>query len=78
VLTRIGRVRDPRATDALDELEHRRLQDGRWQAEGQWWKPADSSITPDVVAWGRSGEPNPMITLNALRVLRAAGRLAIR
>jgi len=78
VLTRMGRVRDPRAADALDELEHRRLQDGRWQAEGQWWKPADSSITPDVVGWGRSGEPNPMITLNALRVLRAAGRLAIR
>jgi hypothetical protein len=78
VLTRIGRVRDPRAADALDELEHRRLPDGRWRAEGQWWKPADSSITPDVVAWGRSGEPNPMITLNALRVLRAAGRLAIR
>ena len=75
VLTRTGRVRDPRAADALDELERRRLPDGRWRAEGQWWKPADSSITPDVVAWGRSGEPNPMITLNALRVLRAASRL---
>ena len=75
VLTRTGRVRDPRAADALDELERRRLPDGRWPADGQWWKPADSSITPDVVGWGRSGEPNPMITLNALRVLRAASRL---
>jgi hypothetical protein len=78
VLTRTGRVRDPRAADGLDELERRRPPDGRWRADGQWWKPADSSITPDVVAWGRSGEPNPMITLNALRVLRAAGRLDIR
>jgi hypothetical protein len=78
VLTRMGRVNDPRASDALDELEHRRLPDGRWAAHGQWWKPANSSITPDVVDWGRSGEPNQMITLNALRVLHTAGRLTPR
>jgi len=75
VLSRMRLTRDPRASDALDELEHRRLPDGRWPAEGQWWRPAGHSVTPDVVEWGRSGEPNPMITLNALRVLRAAGRL---
>jgi hypothetical protein len=28
------------------------------------------------VDWGRSG-PNPMITLNALRILKAAGRLTL-
>jgi hypothetical protein len=78
VLTRMGRVNDPRASDALDELERRRRPDGRWAAQGQWWKPANSSITPEVVEWGRSGEPNQMITLNALRVLRTAGRLALR
>jgi hypothetical protein len=78
VLGRMGRVEDSRTVDALSELERRRLPDGRWRAEGRWWKPAGSSITPDVVAWARSGEPNPMITLNALRVLRAAGRLDIR
>ncbi|MBA3310878.1 MAG: hypothetical protein H0U28_12665 [Nocardioidaceae bacterium] len=75
VLSRMGLTRDPRASDALDELEHRRLPDGRWPAQGQWWRPAGHPVTPDVVEWGRSGEPNPMITLNALRVLRAAGRL---
>lgn len=78
VLTRMGHARDQRTSDAFDELERRRLPDGRWQAEGQWWKPADSSIAPDVVAWGRSGEPNPMVTLNAIRTLRAAGRPDIR
>jgi hypothetical protein len=77
VLSRMGKAADPRAGDALDELERRRLPDGRWRAYGQWWKPADSSITPEVVDWAGSGEPNPMITLNALRVLRAAGRLAL-
>jgi hypothetical protein len=75
VLSRMGKAADPRAADALDELEQRRLPDGRWRAYGQWWKPADSKITPEIVDWGRSGEPNPMITLNALRVLGAAGRV---
>ena len=74
VLGRMGRVGDPRAVDALDEIEQRRLADGRWAADGQWWKPADGPVTPEVVAWGRSGEPNLMLTLNALRVLKAAGR----
>jgi hypothetical protein len=76
VLSRMGKAGDPRAGDALDELERRRLPDGRWRAEGQWWKPLGSgSITPEVVDWGPSGQPNQMVTLNALRVLRAAGRL---
>jgi hypothetical protein len=75
VLTRMGRVVDPRAADALDEVEKRRRPDGCWVAEGQWWRPS-GSLTPEVVDWGRSGEPNQMITLNALRVLTAAGRRA--
>ena len=74
VLSRMGKAGDPRASDALDELQHRRLPDGRWQASGYWWKPPPANTAADVVDWGRSG-PNEMITLNALRVLRAAGRL---
>jgi hypothetical protein len=75
ILSRLGRISDPRAAHALDELERRRLPDGRWIADAQWWKPAGSGITPEVVDWGEPGQPNQMITLNALRVLRAAGRL---
>jgi hypothetical protein len=71
VLTRMG-IADSRAADALDELERKRRADGCWVAEGQWWKPADSPIMPEVAAWGRAGELSEMITLNALRVLRAA------
>ncbi len=74
VLSRMGRAGDPRASDALDELQRRRLPDGRWQPGGCWWKPPGSTVTPEVADWGRSG-PNQMITLNALRVLKAAGRL---
>ena len=73
ILSRIGKAADPRARDALDELERRRLPDGRWQATGCWWKPPGSPISPEVVDWGRCG-PNEMITLNALRVLRAGQR----
>jgi hypothetical protein len=74
VLSRMGNAGDKRAGEALDVLERVRLPDGRWQGGGSWWKPGGGSVTPEVVDWGRDG-PNEMITLNALRVLRAAGRL---
>ena len=64
VLSRMGKAGDPRASDALDELQRRRLPDGRWQPGGCWWKPPASTVAPEVADWGRSG-PNEMITLNA-------------
>ena len=74
VLSRLGLVRDPRAADALDAVEARRGSDGRWRANGNWWRPPGSSgSNVEVVDWGRAG-PSEMVTLNALRVLRAAGR----
>lgn len=36
VLSRMDKLADPRAGDALDELERRRLPDGRWAADGRW------------------------------------------
>ncbi|MGH2463561.1 MAG: hypothetical protein ACRDFZ_08080 [Candidatus Limnocylindria bacterium] len=75
VLTQMGLATDPRASDALDIVAERRDPDGRWTPGGYWWRPPGSGgITPEVVDWGRDG-PSPMLTLNALRVLRAAGRL---
>ena len=86
VLSRMGLATDPRASDALDLLERRRLKDGRFRPGAYWWRPhtrgrqANGGVDPgdgpnaEVVDWGRSA-PNEMITLNALRVLRAAGRL---
>jgi hypothetical protein len=73
VLDRMGLVADPRAADALEVLERRRLGDGRWRAGAYWWNPPGSNRAPEVVDWGR-GVPNEMITLNALRVLTGSGR----
>ncbi|HYN64414.1 MAG TPA: hypothetical protein VES36_07415 [Candidatus Limnocylindrales bacterium] len=73
LLARMGRARDERAADALDLFERRRLADGRWEAGGYWWLPPGSARSVEVVDW-RRGAPNEMITLNALRILRAAGR----
>jgi hypothetical protein len=72
VLSRLGKATDPRASDAYDVLLERRRDDGRWQPGGYWWKPGDGKGNTDVVDWGRRG-PNEMLTLNALRVLTAAG-----
>jgi hypothetical protein len=68
VLARMGLARDPRAADAVELVEERRLPDSRWRAGARWWKPPGSKgSNVEVVDWG-SG-PNEMITLNALRVL---------
>ena len=73
VLARMGLADDPRAADGLDLLEERRLPDGRWRAGGRWWRaPGSTGSNVEVVDWG-SG-PNELVTLHALRVLRAAGR----
>lgn len=43
--------------------------------DGRWWRtPGTGGASVEVVDWGPSA-PNEMITLNALRVLHAAGRL---
>jgi hypothetical protein len=75
VIARGGRCTDPRAEDALDLLEKKRRADGRWNAQSQWWRTGGSKKPPEVVDWGSAGEPNMMVTLNALRVLAAAGRV---
>jgi hypothetical protein len=82
ILSRADKLSDPRAADALDVIESKRDEQGRWRTDGFYWgtrsalEPSSLDDAPnvEVVDWGRDG-PNEMITLNALRVLRAAGRL---
>jgi hypothetical protein len=77
VLARMGRANDPRTSDGLNLLEERRLADGRWRAGSRWWRaPGSKGSNVEVVDWG-SG-PNELLTLNALRVLRASGRPSAR
>lgn len=75
ILSRMGRIRDPRAEEALEIVESKRGQDGTWRAEGYYWQiRGKRTSNVEVVDWGWTGQ-NEMITLNALRVLNAAGRM---
>jgi hypothetical protein len=77
VLHRAGALPDERAVDALDLVADRQGEDGRWPVDGPWgrYSPWMKHPNNDAIAWPRSG-PSEMLTLNALRVLRAAGARA--
>jgi hypothetical protein len=75
ILSRLRLLDDPRMQEALDIIEAKRQPDGCWKAEGYYWALLGKRTSNvDVADWGRRG-PNEMITLNALRVLKAAGQL---
>ncbi|MGH8893861.1 MAG: hypothetical protein ACRDWY_11240 [Actinomycetes bacterium] len=77
VLSRMGKAADPRAAEAVDVVRGRRGPDRRWRPAGYWWTPPGGGKgLAEVVDWGRR-EPCEMLTLNALRVLRAAGDPAL-
>lgn len=67
-----GALADPRTRDAVDLLRAKQHDDGTWHVEHRpRWLPGGTYRT-EVVRWERSG-PSQMLTLHALRVLRAAG-----
>jgi len=80
ILSRRSPLDEPRLQEAINLVEAKRARDGCWHPEGYYWKlPTPSGRAAgsqmEVVDWGRIG-PNMMLTLNALRVLKAAGRLS--
>jgi hypothetical protein len=74
VLADLRRVGDVRCAEALDVVEEARLADGRWAANGKWWRGVGTKTYPEAVDWGPA-KPNEMVTFHALRVMKAAGRL---
>ena len=74
----LGRLGDPRCREALDLLEAKRLPDGGWPAEGKFYQRPSRELTAgaDYVSWGGTGRrrTNEWVTVDALAVLRAAGR----
>jgi len=71
-------VDDERCTDALDLLVSKRLSDGGWPAEARYYHhSAERKLSNDDVDWGgvSSRRANPWVTVDALAVLRAAGRM---
>jgi hypothetical protein len=74
----VGLLRDPRSFDALDLLEEKQLPGGGWPAEGRYYRSSDViSLGNDFVDWGgtSSRHMNPWVTVDALSVLKMAGRL---
>lgn len=70
----LGKLKDPRAAEALDILEKQRLPDGAWRASGSHWKsPETKGRYRSPIVWWRS-EPNKMLTLQSLIILKAAKR----
>ena len=66
VLAGAGLAQDERAQDALAVVISRRRRDGRWNANGRWWKPPDRpGSNVEAVDWGPS-QASLMVTLKAL------------
>ena len=78
ILSRAGKVDDLRTKEALDIVEKMRGPDGLCHADDYYWNMRRIPLTKskvllsnvEVVDWGRKG-PNKMITLNAIRTLKA-------
>jgi len=81
VMAEAGLIGDLRCAEALDLLESKRLPDGGWRAEGKHYRVVDEPANGGSMAdWGlvsRKQVLNPFVTLDALYVLQAAGRLRI-
>lgn len=76
IFYRMDLLADERVSEALDLLQDRCHTDGTWRAGRHYWRPPGGELYQEPVDWGRRG-PNAMITLNALRVLKTAGRIII-
>ena len=82
-MTQIGCIGDPRCIEALELLEHKRLPDGGWPAEKRFYRTPTKTTARtmtsnvDYVKWGETSKRrlNEWVTVDALSVLRAAGRL---
>jgi hypothetical protein len=77
VMTEIGKVSDPRCSDALDLLEGKRLADGGFPVELRTAVTSPRLISRGTFAdWGPAGHrrSNPFVTAEAELVLRHAGR----
>jgi hypothetical protein len=76
-LAESGSLDDDRCQRALDFIESRRRPDGLWSADARYYQVSDKGSNIELVDWGPVGttRPNAWVTLQALVVLRAAGRL---
>jgi hypothetical protein len=79
-MAEVGRLDDRRCDDALDLLESKELPHGGWPAERRYYKVSESlELGADYVDWGGTSKQkmNAWVTVDALRVLREAGRTEV-
>jgi hypothetical protein len=79
-MAEVGCIGDPRCRPALDMLESKRLPDGGFPAEKKYYQVTDRQTTArSRIDWGgvRLKTTNEFVTVDALYVLRAAGRWKI-
>jgi hypothetical protein len=79
VMYEAGFLGHPGCKDALDLLESKQLPSGGWPAEARHYTTAASSKAGvEWVDWGGTGKgrENEWVTVDALAVLQAAGRLS--
>ncbi len=79
VMAEAGFIGDPRCNEALDLLEAKRLSDGGWAAEGRYYSTSGKAASGvEWVDWGgvKKRRANEWVTVDALAVLQAAGRLS--
>ena len=77
VMTEVGKVRDPRCSDALNLLEHKRLADAGFPVELRTAVTSSRMISRGTFAnWGPAGRrhSNPLVTAEAEFVLQCAAR----
>jgi hypothetical protein len=76
-LAEAGLLGDDRCQDGLDLLESKRLPDGGWAAEGKYYNTPGARGQAELVGWGgvNARKANDWVTVDALAVLHAAGRI---
>jgi hypothetical protein len=78
VMAEAGFIHDPRCGDALDLLESKRLAGGGFPAEQKYYRVTNEcGGSCSRVSWGPTSrvKMNEFVTVDALSVLKAAGRL---
>jgi hypothetical protein len=81
VLAEAGFIHDPRCNPALDLLESKRSPDGGFPAEGKYYHTPRKNVSGgSLVGWGinHKGRANEFVSVDALFVLKSAGRLHLQ
>lgn len=84
VMDEAGFIKDERCNEALDLLEYKQLKSGGWRTGGKFYRFENSDkvlmkINYERVNWvsGNKSKMNEWITLDALNVLKNAGRIKL-